>query len=60
MELVDFNGYGQNQRMYGGTAGRKMGICFNGGNYMSSYLNSEDVYQTSNKADALLIKPIVK
>lgn len=24
MTIADFNGYEQNQRMYGGTAGRKM------------------------------------
>ena len=24
MEMADFNGYEQNQRMYGGTVGRKM------------------------------------
>ena len=28
MELIDFNAYQQNQRMYGGTAGRKMGITY--------------------------------
>ena len=44
----------------GGEPKKHVAIDFNGGNYMSSYLNSEDVYQTSNKADALLIKPIVK
>ena len=30
MEMADFNGYEQNQRMYGGTAGRKMGISVDG------------------------------
>lgn len=29
MELVDFNDFQQNQRLYGGTAGRKMGITYN-------------------------------
>lgn len=28
MQMVDFNQYVQNQRMYGGTAGRKMGIVY--------------------------------
>ena len=37
MELVNFNDYKQNQRMYGGTAGRKMGICFNGENYILKF-----------------------
>lgn len=37
MELIDFNGYEQNQRMYGGTAGRKMGIYYNGSNYILKF-----------------------
>lgn len=37
MEMVDFNGYEQNQRMYGGTAGRKMGICYHGDNYLLKF-----------------------
>lgn len=37
MEMVDFNGYEQNQRMYGGTAGRKMGICYRGDNYLLKF-----------------------
>ena len=37
MELVNFNDYKQNQRMYGGTAGRKMGICYNGENYILKF-----------------------
>lgn len=37
MKLEDFNGYEQNQRMYGGTAGRKMGICYKGGNYILKF-----------------------
>ncbi len=36
-------------------------IDFNGGNYMSSYLNRDDVFQTSgSRADALPVKPIRK
>lgn len=34
MEVADFNGYEQNQRMYGGTAGRKMGISYSGKDYI--------------------------
>lgn len=30
MQMVDFSQYEQNQRMYGGTAGRKMGIVYEG------------------------------
>lgn len=30
MEIADFNVYEQNQRIYGGTAGRKMGISYKG------------------------------
>lgn len=37
MEMVDFNEYEQNQRMYGGTAGRKMGICYHGENYLLKF-----------------------
>lgn len=33
-------------------------IDYNGGNYMSSYLNRIDVFQTGGTADALPIKPI--
>ena len=36
-------------------------IDYNGGNYMSSYLNHGDVFQTNNTdADALPIKPVRK
>lgn len=34
MDLANFNDYQQNQRMYGGTAGRKMGITYNGKEYL--------------------------
>lgn len=37
MEIVDFNGYEQNQRMYGGTAGRKMGISYQGRDYILKF-----------------------
>lgn len=37
MELVNFNEYQQNQRMYGGTAGRKMGITYNGREYLLKF-----------------------
>lgn len=37
MEMADFNGYEQNQRMYGGTAGRKMGISYSGKNYILKF-----------------------
>jgi len=37
MELVDFNNFRQNQRMYGGTAGRKMGISYNGKEYLLKF-----------------------
>ena len=35
--LIDFDNYGQNQRMYGGTAGRKMGIFYKGENYILKF-----------------------
>lgn len=37
MQLIDFNPFEQNQRMYGGTAGRKMGIVYDGKNYIIKY-----------------------
>jgi hypothetical protein len=37
MELVDFNSYPQNERMYGGTAGRKIGITINKKNYLLKF-----------------------
>ena len=37
MEMADFNRYEQNQRMYGGTAGRKMGISYKGKNYILKF-----------------------
>ena len=38
---------------------RHVAIDYNGGNYMSSYLNTEDVFQTAGAADAAPIKPIL-
>ncbi len=35
--MADFNGYEQYQRMYGGTAGRKMGISYNGRDYILKF-----------------------
>lgn len=37
LEIADFNGYEQNQRMYGGTAGRKMGISYKGKDYILKF-----------------------
>lgn len=37
MQLVDFNAYEQNLRMYGGTAGRKIGITYMGKNYLLKF-----------------------
>ena len=37
MQMIDFNQYVQNQRMYGGTAGRKMGIVYKGKNYILKF-----------------------
>jgi hypothetical protein len=37
MHLIDFNGYEQNARMYGGTAGRKIGITHDGKNYILKF-----------------------
>lgn len=37
MQMIDFNQYIQNQRMYGGTAGRKIGIVYEGKNYILKF-----------------------
>lgn len=37
LELINFNDFQQNQRMYGGTAGRKMGITYNGKDYLLKF-----------------------
>ena len=37
MELINFDDFQQNQRMYGGTAGRKMGITYNGKDYLLKF-----------------------
>ncbi len=37
MHLIDFDGYKQNSRMYGGTAGRKIGITYEGENYILKF-----------------------
>lgn len=37
MELIDFNHCEMNYRVYGGSAGRKQGIIYNGKNYLLKY-----------------------
>ncbi len=37
MHLIDFDGYKQNARMYGGTAGRKIGVTYEGENYILKF-----------------------
>lgn len=39
-ELISFDNFQQNQRMYGGTAGRKMEITYEGKDYL---LNSQGI-----------------
>lgn len=48
MQMVDFNRYGQNQRMYGGTAGRKMGIVYEGKNYILKFPGNLKEQQMKN------------
>ena len=48
MELVNFNEYQQNQRMYGGTAGRKMGITKDGKNYLLKFPGNLKEQQMKN------------
>lgn len=43
----------------GSDATHHAAIDYNGGNYMGSYLNKDDVFQTGNTSDALPIKPII-
>ena len=48
MQMVDFNQYEQNQRMYGGTAGRKMGIVYEGKNYILKFPGNLKEQQMKN------------
>lgn len=48
MQMVDFNQYVQNQRMYGGTAGRKMGIVYEGKNYILKFPGNLKEQQMKN------------
>ena len=48
MELVDFNDFQQNQRLYGGTAGRKMGITYNGKDYLLKFPGNLKEQQLKN------------
>lgn len=48
MQMVDFNRYGQNQRMYGGTAGRKIGIVYEGKNYILKFPGNLKEQQMKN------------
>ncbi len=40
MELINFDEYQQNKRFYGGRAGRKLGINYNGDNYIIKFAES--------------------
>lgn len=48
MQMVDFNRYVQNQRMYGGTAGRKIGIVYEGKNYILKFPGNLKEQQMKN------------
>lgn len=48
MQMIDFNQYTQNQRMYGGTAGRKMGIIYEGKNYILKFPGNLKEQQMKN------------
>lgn len=48
MELIDFNDFQQNQRMYGGTAGRKMGITYEGKDYLLKFPGNLKEQQMKN------------
>lgn len=48
MQMVAFSQYEQNQRMYGGTAGRKMGIVYEGKNYILKFPGNLKEQQMKN------------
>lgn len=48
MKLIDFNDFRQNQRMYGGTAGRKMGITYEGKDYLLKFPGNLKEQQMKN------------
>ena len=48
MRLENFNDYPQNQRMYGGTAGRKMGITYMGKDYLLKFPGNLKEQQMKN------------
>lgn len=48
MKLIDFNDFQQNQRMYGGTAGRKMGITYEGKDYLLKFPGNLKEQQMKN------------
>ena len=48
MKLEDFNAYQQNQRMYGGTAGRKIGITYKGKDYLLKFPGNLKEQQMKN------------
>ncbi|MBD5506392.1 MAG: CtkA family protein [Lachnospiraceae bacterium] len=48
MELINFNNFRQNQRMYGGTAGRKMGITYEGKDYLLKFPGNLKEQQMKN------------
>lgn len=48
MELINFNEYKQNQRLYGGTAGRKIGITYNGKEYLLKFPGNLKEQQMKN------------
>ncbi len=48
MELINFDDFEQNQRMYGGTAGRKMGITYEGKEYLLKFPGNLKEQQMKN------------
>ena len=48
MELINFDNFEQNQRMYGGTAGRKMGITYEGKEYLLKFPGNLKEQQMKN------------
>jgi len=48
MQLVDFNRYEANEKMYGGTAGRKIGIRYEGNDYILKFLGENKTINRRN------------
>ena len=58
MECIDFDRYEQNDRMYGGLSGAKIGICYHGANYILKYPQNLKERHFNNVAMSYSTSPI--